>query len=273
MPAKKRSSAKPAKAAASPRSQKPSAREQLTEYRKKRDFKKTAEPEGGAETKPAKGKLQFVIQKHAASHLHFDLRLELDGVMKSWAVPKGPAPDPSIKRLAMQVEDHPMEYNAFEGTIPEGEYGGGTVMLWDNGTYEPEKGGGEDGVRDGIRKGDLKVIFHGKRIRGSWVLVRTRGWGSSSASAKPSWLLIKHRDEHAEPGDALVETHVTSIVSNKTMEEIGGAAKKRVWHSNRGSGVRAGGGGYEDAPAFKKKTISVAEARAARKRAAEKKGE
>jgi bifunctional non-homologous end joining protein LigD len=277
MPAKKRSSAKSTKAASSPRSPKPSAREQLTEYRKKRDFHKTAEPAGGAEKKAAgaKGKLQFVIQKHAASHLHFDLRLELDGVMKSWAVPKGPAPDPSIKRLAMQVEDHPMEYNRFEGTIPEGEYGGGTVMLWDNGTYEPEKGGGEDGVREGIRKGDLKVVFHGKRMQGSWVLVRTRGWGSSSSSSKPSWLLIKHRDEHAEPGDALVETHVTSIVSNKTMEEIGGAPKQRVWHSNRGSGVRArsGGRGYDDAPAFGKKTISVAEARAARKRAAAKKDE
>src|SRR5918996_2885146 len=142
---------------------KPSAKEQLTEYRHKRDFSRTAEPEGGAKTKSAAKengakKLDFVIQKHAASHLHFDLRLELDGVMKSWAVPKGPSPDPSIKRLAMQVEDHPMEYNSFEGTIPEGEYGGGTVMLWDRGWYEPEKGGGEEGVREGYKKGDLKVV-------------------------------------------------------------------------------------------------------------------
>jgi bifunctional non-homologous end joining protein LigD len=242
---------------------KPSAREQLTEYRKKRDFRKTAEPEGGggkAARKSAK-KLDFVIQKHAASHLHYDLRLELDGVMKSWAVPKGPAPDPSIKRLAMQVEDHPIEYNTFEGTIPQGEYGGGTVMLWDRGWYEPEKGGGEDGVREGYRKGDLKIVFHGKRMKGSWVLVRTRGWGGGSSSgSKPSWLLIKHRDEHAESGDALVERFTTSVTTKRTMEQIGGAVKTRVWHSNRSSS-----GADDDAPALpRKKTISVAEARAAR---------
>lgn len=248
----------------------PSAREQLTEYRKKRDFRVTAEPEGGTEHEHhAPSTLQFVIQKHAASHLHFDLRLELDGVMKSWAVPKGPAPDPTIKRLAMQVEDHPMEYNAFEGTIPEGEYGGGTVMLWDVGTYEPEKGGGEDGVREGLKKGDLKVIFHGKRMKGSWVLVRTRGWGSGSSSSKPSWLLIKHKDAHAEAGDALVERHVTSVVSKRTMDEIGGAQKKKVWHSNRASrGGRWSARDGDEAPAFRKKTISVAEARARRKAAA-----
>ena len=245
-------------------SKKPSAREQLTEYRKKRDFKKTTEPEGGVDRDKDSTRLAFVIQKHAASHLHFDLRLELDGVMKSWAVPKGPAPDPKLKRLAMQVEDHPMEYNTFEGTIPEGEYGGGTVMLWDTGWYEPEKGGGEDGVRDGIRKGDLKIIFHGKRIKGSYVLVRTRGFGSSAS--KPSWLLIKHKDEHAEDGDALVERFTTSVTTKRTMEEIGGSVKKKVWHSNRGSGVRS-----EDSPTVRKKTISVAEARAARKAASAKK--
>ena len=272
---------------------KPTAREQLAEYRRKRDFRKTAEPEGGgrsakkksaakksAGTKSttrksaAKGagrtsaatsasKLDFVIQKHAASHLHFDLRLELDGVMKSWAVPKGPAPDPSIKRLAMQVEDHPIEYNTFEGTIPEGEYGGGTVMLWDRGWYEPEKGGGEDGVREGYAKGDLKVVFHGKRMKGSWVLVRTRGWGSGRSGGKPSWLLIKHRDEHAEPGDALVERHTTSVVSKKTMEQIGGARKARVWHSNRG----ATDGDDGDGALPVRRTRSVAEVRAARAKA------
>ena len=217
----------PAKKASRPRRKtksatKPSAREQLAEYHKKRDFKRTAEPEGGGKrASSAKAdKLAFVIQKHAATRLHYDLRLELDGVMKSWAVPKGPSADPSVKRLAMQVEDHPMEYNTFEGTIPKGEYGGGTVMLWDNGWYEPEKGGGEDGVRDGIKKGDLKIIFHGKRIKGSYVLVRTRGFGSSAS--KPSWLLIKHKDEYAASGDALP---------------------------------------------FKRKTLTVAEARAARARA------
>jgi bifunctional non-homologous end joining protein LigD len=247
---------------------KPSAREQLTEYRRKRDFKKTGEPEGGSERprRPEraapKGKLEFVIQKHAATRLHFDLRLELDGVMKSWAVPKGPAPDPSIKRLAMQVEDHPIEYNAFEGTIPEGEYGGGTVMLWDRGWYEPEKGEGAEGVREGFRKGDLKVVFHGKRMKGSWVLVRTRGWGGRG-SDKPSWLLIKHRDEHAEDGDALVERHVTSVTSKRTMEQIGGAKKARVWHSNRPTG---GADGDDDTPVVRRGGAkTVAEARAERK--------
>jgi bifunctional non-homologous end joining protein LigD len=244
-------------------SKKPSAREQLTEYRRKRDFRKTAEPEGGVERKKDPPKLQFVIQKHAASHLHFDLRLELDGVMKSWAVPKGPSPDPKIKRLAMQVEDHPIEYNTFEGTIPEGEYGGGTVMLWDNGWYEPEKGGGAHAVREGLRKGDLKIVFHGKRIKGGYVLVRTRGLGSGGS--KPSWLLIKHKDEHVEPGDALVERHVTSVTTKRTMEQIGGSVKQRVWHSNRGSGDR------DSEPRPRKTTISVAEARAARKAAAAKK--
>lgn len=274
---------------------KPTAREQLAEYRRKRDFSKTAEPEGGGSARPARkatarkrgkksakkagksrtsaaqstSKLQFVIQKHAATRLHFDLRLELDGVMKSWAVPKGPAPDPSIKRLAMQVEDHPVEYNTFEGTIPEGEYGGGTVMLWDRGWYEPEKGGGADGVREGYRKGDLKVVFHGKRMKGSWVLVRTRGWGGSSRGSgdKPSWLLIKHRDEYAGDGDALVERFTTSVVSKKSMEQIGGAKKSRVWHSNRPESRSSGQFADDDAGVAVKRPRTVAEVRAARAKA------
>lgn len=260
MPARK--TAKPAPSAkreGKTSKKKPSAREQLTEYRRKRDFKKTAEPAGGSMRSRETKTLGFVIQKHAATRLHFDLRLELDDVMKSWAVPKGPSADPSVKRLAMQVEDHPMEYNSFEGTIPKGEYGGGTVMLWDRGWYEPENGGGENGVREGLRKGDLKIIFHGKRMKGSWVLVRTRGWGGSSG-AKPSWLLIKHRNDHVEAGDALVENHTTSVVTRRTMHQIGGATKERVWHSNRASDE-------DDEPA-RKKTVSVAEARAARARAA-----
>ena len=249
-------------------SKKPSAREQLTEYRRKRDFGRTAEPEGGGGTERATpaDRLDFVIQKHAATRLHYDLRLELDGVMKSWAVPKGPSADPSIKRLAMQVEDHPMEYNTFEGTIPKGEYGGGTVMLWDRGWYEPEKGGGEDGVREGLRKGDLKVVFHGKRMKGSWVLVRTRGWGGGSggSSDKPSWLLIKHRDEYVEAGDELTERNLTSIVTKRTMEQIGGEVKKKVWHSNRPAE------GDDDALPLpgRKKHLTVAEVRAARAKAA-----
>src|ERR671920_194263 len=144
----------------------------LAEYRKKRDFSRTAEPSGGRVR--TSQKLAFVIQKHAASHLHFDLRLELDGVMKSWAVPKGPSVDPTVKRLAMQVEDHPIEYNKFEGTIPKGQYGGGTVMIWDRGTYEPESGDGAEALRDGYKRGDLKIRMHGERMQGNWVLVRTR---------------------------------------------------------------------------------------------------
>jgi bifunctional non-homologous end joining protein LigD len=214
----------------------PTAREQLSEYHRKRDFSRTGEPAGGAEKKAKAGRLAFVIQKHAATRLHFDLRLELDGVMKSWAVPRGPSPDPMDKRLAVQVEDHPMEYNEFEGTIPKGEYGGGTVMIWDRGWYEHETKGGPEAIRAGYHKGDLKVVFHGKRMKGSWVLVRTRGYGDDG---KPSWLLIKHRDTYAEAGGDLVETHLTSVATKRTMEEIGGATKVRVWHSRPRDAARA----------------------------------
>jgi bifunctional non-homologous end joining protein LigD len=201
---------------------------QLAEYRRKRDFSRTAEPEGGR-ARAAK-KLAFVIQKHAASHLHYDLRLELDGVMKSWAVPKGPSLDPAVKRLAMEVEDHPIEYNSFEGTIPQGEYGGGTVMLWDRGTYTY---GGTDldpieGLRRGYQKGDLKFVLNGKRLKGSWVLVRMR----RGQSGRPQWLLIKHRDEHAAPGSDVGADYETSVTTGRTMDEIA-QGKSRVWRSNR----------------------------------------
>jgi bifunctional non-homologous end joining protein LigD len=200
-----------------------SAGESLSEYRRKRDFSRTAEPRGGRSS-PAP-KLAFVIQKHAARNLHFDLRLELDGVMKSWAVPKGPSLDPSIKRLAMQVEDHPIEYNAFEGTIPQGEYGGGTVMIWDRGTY---RYAGDDpdpveGLRKGFRKGDFKFVLQGKRLKGSWVLVRTR----RGDPRRPQWLLIKHRDEFAEPGSDVVAEQQTSAVTRRTMEQIGEGKRGR----------------------------------------------
>jgi bifunctional non-homologous end joining protein LigD len=196
----------------------------LAEYNAKRDFTLTQEPAG--KVPKARGKtLHFVIQKHAASQLHYDFRLELDGVMKSWAVPKGPSLDPSVKRLAMEVEDHPISYNSFEGTIPQGEYGGGTVMLWDRGTYEAADGGGVESLREGYRRGDLKFILHGTRLNGSWVLVRMKRPG------RPQWLLIKHDDEYANSKTDIVAKETTSVVSKKTMEQI--AEGRREWHSNR----------------------------------------
>jgi bifunctional non-homologous end joining protein LigD len=199
----------------------------LAEYKRKRDFTKTAEPAGGDEPRRPKRALRFVVQKHAASRLHFDFRLELDGVMKSWAVPKGPSYDTTARRLAMEVEDHPIEYNTFEGTIPKGEYGGGTVMLWDRGTYEPEAGGGEDALREGYERGDLKIVLHGKRLRGGWVLVRMRRPGE-----RPQWLLIKHRDEFADASYDVVADVQTSVATGRTMEEIA-SGRSRVWQSNR----------------------------------------
>jgi bifunctional non-homologous end joining protein LigD len=197
----------------------------LKAYNAKRDFTKTAEPEGRGQKTGTK--LRFVVQKHAASHLHFDFRLELDGVMKSWAVPKGPSYDPTVKRLAMQVEDHPIEYNEFEGTIPKGQYGGGTVMIWDRGTYEAQSGDTEADVRDGYARGDLKIVMHGERMQGSWVLVRTR----RDPRGRNQWLLIKHRDHLAMEGADIVAAVQTSVVSGRTMEEI--AKGRRVWQSNR----------------------------------------
>ncbi|HEX6249809.1 MAG TPA: DNA ligase D [Gemmatimonadaceae bacterium] len=211
-----------------------SAATQLAEYRRKRDFSRTAEPRGDdAEQSPEEGRLRFVIQKHAASHLHFDLRLELDGVMKSWAVPKGPSSEPGVKRLAMQVEDHPISYNEFEGTIPRGEYGGGTVMLWDVGTYSVEGADDdhESAMRERYRKGDVKVTFYGQRVKGSYALVRMK---PRDEDAKPAWLFIKHRDEHAGRGDIAAE-YKTSVVTGRTMDEIASDDDSDVWHSNRES--------------------------------------
>jgi bifunctional non-homologous end joining protein LigD len=209
----------------------PSVRKQLEKYRSKRDFSKTTEPAGGKTGKARKRsrRLRFVVQKHAATALHYDVRLELDDVMKSWAVPKGPSLDPSVKRLAMQVEDHPIEYNTFEGTIPEGEYGGGTVMIWDEGYYTADRTDepAEEAIRNGLKKGDLKVRFEGKRMRGSFVLVRTRPVGG-----RQQWLLIKHRDEFAAPGSDITTEENTSVVSGRTMEEIA-TENSNVWHSDR----------------------------------------
>jgi bifunctional non-homologous end joining protein LigD len=197
----------------------------LTEYRRKRDFSRTREPKGGPR-KPSP-RLAYVIQKHAASSLHYDLRLELDGVMKSWAVPKGPSLDPAVKRLAIHVEDHPIEYNRFEGTIPAGEYGGGTVMIWDYGTYTAagDEDDPEAALRAGYRKGDFKFVLRGKRLRGSWVLVRTKGLGDRSRQGQ--WLLIKHRDAAADPDMDPTEAHQTSARTGRTMDEIAEGRRNR----------------------------------------------
>jgi bifunctional non-homologous end joining protein LigD len=186
----------------------------LTKYQSKRNFAVSPEPSGKIENKKhaAKGTLLYVIQKHRATQLHYDFRLEFGGVLLSWAVPKGPSLDPSVKRLAMQVEDHPKDYANFEGVIPEGEYGGGTVMVWDTGTWTPES----PDISAALAKGDLKFTLHGKKLNGSWVLVRTRGFGSSS---KTSWLLIKHRDPFASSADVTMEKP-RSAISGKLLAQI-----------------------------------------------------
>ena len=163
----------------------------LTTYRRKRDFKETPEPKGKAK-RPRKGSL-YVIQKHAASRLHYDFRLELDGVLKSWAVPKGPSLDPADKRLAVEVEDHPLEYGSFEGKIPKGQYGGGSVLLWDRGTWMPLVDPNE-----GLRRGNLKFELHGKKLSGRWALIRMSG--RAAEEGKKNWLLIKERDPGAKKG-------------------------------------------------------------------------
>ena len=189
----------------------------LAEYQRKRDFTKTAEPSGAetaaatakaAKRGPARG-ARFVIQKHAASSLHFDFRLEIGGVMKSWAVPKGPSLDPAVKRLAMEVEDHPISYNTFEGTIPSGQYGGGTVMLWDRGHFRGAGGEDDAALARAYEAGRLDLVMEGERLRGAFTLVRTRGRGG-----KPQWLLMKRRDEHAADGSDMIADTVKAISIN-----------------------------------------------------------
>lgn len=195
----------------------------LNEYRKKRNFEISPEPPG-QEADATISHLLYVVQKHRATQLHYDFRLEFNGVLLSWAVPKGPSLDPTIKRLAMQVEDHPREYASFEGIIPEGEYGGGTVMVWDTGWWTPEV----DDVPSALRKGDLKFTLHGKKLRGSWVLVRTRGYGSK---ADKSWLLIKHRDRYVSTED-ITATEPRSALSKRLLRDIarenGGDVEKAI---------------------------------------------
>ncbi len=209
----------------------------LERYREKRDFKITPEPRGRVAPGPHRG-LSFVIQKHAASHLHYDFRLELNGVLLSWAVPKGPSLDPADKRLAMHVEDHPIEYGSFEGIIPAKQYGGGTVLLWDRGTWIP-KG---DPVA-GYAKGHLKFELDGEKLKGGWTLVKTHGSKYGGKSGDKAWLLIKENDSFAQRGAEarIVDDAPESVLSGRSLEDIA-EQREHVWHSNKSvaANVRAG---------------------------------
>ncbi|HEX6243487.1 MAG TPA: non-homologous end-joining DNA ligase [Polyangiales bacterium] len=194
------------------------ARTKLTEYNRKRRFNVTPEPRGSTRPKRAPGGPQFVVQKHAASHLHYDFRLEHDGVLLSWAVPKGPSLSPSERRLAMRTEDHPLDYAQFEGVIPEGEYGGGHVLVWDRGTWEPERD-----VQSALTKGRLTFTLRGQKLRGRFHLARTK-----AERGRERWLLFKGTDSFVSEED-IVTTRPESVLSGKTVEEVSGP----VWHSNR----------------------------------------
>jgi bifunctional non-homologous end joining protein LigD len=202
----------------------------LSDYNAKRDFSKTHEPHGHV-TKAVGKKLRFVIQRHDATRLHYDLRLELDGVYKSWAVTKTPSLDPAVKRLAVEVEDHPIEYGTFEGTIPQGQYGGGTVQLWDRGRWKPQN----DDPEADLKTGHLKFVMDGERMKGKWALVRMRDERTKRRSnVRHNWLLIKEIDDEArrgKPGDALAKD-VTSVKTGRTLDEIA-AKSKKVWNGNR----------------------------------------
>ena len=195
----------------------------LEDYKRKRDFTKTPEPPPEVKTRKKGGKLFFCVQKHLASHLHYDFRLEWNGVLLSWAVPKGPSIDTRDKRLAMQTEDHPFDYGMFEGVIPEG-YGAGIVLLWDYGTWEPES---ED-VDAALRKGDLKFRLNGYKLKGSWVIVKTRGYGG----APNSWLLIKHKDEWAGPIDITEFAPLSVKTPDADFAEILSGRTPDIWLSN-----------------------------------------
>ena len=200
----------------------------LSLYKKKRSFSKTPEPEGGKST--SKNQLLFVVQKHDASHLHYDFRLEMEGVLKSWAIPKGPSLNPEDKRLAMMVEDHPFDYRTFEGIIPEGNYGAGTVIVWDEGTYEPlenasnNKKENEKNLLRQLHAGSLKFVMHGKKLKGEFALVKTSYRGENS------WLLIKHKDDYASTED--ITKKDKSVTSKKTLEQVE-KTSDRIWKSNR----------------------------------------
>ncbi len=194
----------------------------LKKYRTMRDFGETPEPSGG-KPKKTKGPI-FVIQKHHASHLHYDFRLEMEGVLKSWAVPRGPSYDPTVKRLAMMTEDHPYDYAGFEGVIPEGNYGAGKVIIWDNGTWEFIEPG-DDPVK-ALRAGKLTFRLNGRKMFGEWALVRIHGRSPKGNE----WLLLKHRDEFANEEVDVTEVAPLSIISGRDVEDVN---PDRIWKSNR----------------------------------------
>jgi len=235
----------------------------LERYREKRNFKATPEPRGGPLRKKKQG-LSFVIQKHAASHLHYDFRLELNGVLLSWAVPKGPSFDPADKRLAMQVEDHPLEYGGFEGIIPAKQYGGGTVLLWDRGTWIPQ-----GDAATAYEKGRLKFELVGEKLRGGWTLIRTHGSKYGNGNKK-AWLLIKETDEFARRGvDArIVDAEPDSVASGRSLDEIAND-REHVWNSNRSVQANVAAGAVEAKPKTRKQptspSIAVSAAEGARK--------
>lgn len=219
----------------------------LKTYRAKRDFNKTKEPAGGPKQKSGKTARKtaasadkakrlvatkdplFVIQKHAAHRLHYDFRLEVDGVLASWAVPKGPSIDPADKRLAVHVEDHPLEYAAFEGIIPQGEYGGGTVMVWDVGTYKNlrEKNGKPMPMRTCVEQGTVEIELQGNKLQGAWALVRTRG------SDDKNWLMIKMKDKPSKLKRQPVESKTKSVLTGRSLEQIAAAGDQSVWTTHR----------------------------------------
>lgn len=189
----------------------------MKSYNEKRDFRKTKEPKGEPSKKKNKQPI-FVIQKHAATNLHYDLRLEIDDTLKSWSVPKGPSTDPSVKRMAIPTEDHPLAYANFEGTIPKGEYGGGTVMIWDKGTIESNKKDNEGNLislEESFKQGSIEVTLHGKKLKGGYNLVEMKG-----GKMKGNWLLMKQDDEQADARRNPVSTQPKSVVSGRSLEEI-----------------------------------------------------
>src|ERR1017187_7177462 len=207
--------------------------EQLARSRSMRDFHMTAEPSGGKKSaspqkKNAATQLPFVVQKHAASHLHYDFRLGWNGVLKSWAVAKGPSYVVADKRLAVQVEDHPMEYGGFEGVIPKGQYGGVTIMIWDPGTWEPQPAYPD--VDAGLRSGSLKFILHGAKLKGRWALIRMHGRSGGSES-KPNWLLIKEHDDFERPPSApsVTDAEPNSVVTGRSIDQIA-RSEDHVWN-------------------------------------------